>query len=1012
MEVPTQNNGVTTKMSLSSTLELHGAAATSSPHSLIHLPSITNALSSSEDTDGSIIYASNCVLNIAQQIKDDDENENKSENKNGDNCDGDDDDQGILYNVNETLRTSTLPREKDCLGRSITTMALLKPINIKTDNNDKDSNQSSVNMNIIVCAYSDGTLTLWTQQNNYNNNEKDGHWQEDVVVGITGTKEGEKKYGPSSREEECFDSTTDVDGVYQVLPSMNIQTILITSSSKGVKCYKHTIQLKNTNEQQHEQQETTNYACTKIGTYPTSSMKITTSVENQLLLAVGTAMPRHNRIHFYTMSLLTANTNTNTNSFDIMKDECKWKHQGSLLGHLGWVTCLDWLDAGDHMMLASGSHDARIRLWKFHSPVVCDGDDSGNDDDDDDENLHQDNEIDDDEDADDIVEEGEARMHIYYKKNDGVMMQSAVTLEALLIGHEENVTALSWRPKSASPCLISSSMDRSILIWMEENEYTNGDSVAIEGVENVWAPVTRVGTAGGILGGSVGSSLLGFINVVWNESGDQIIGHGYGGSIYFWSRRQDKNGNSEMEKWRANPCITGHFRGCTDISWEVSEGLYLLSAGLDQTCRLWTYLPSSLPTKNRIWRELGRPQVHGYDLNTVACIGSGSSEMKHRFVSGADEKEARSFDAPIATLKLLSLLHGRNLQGDDEKNRIERAFIPSLGLSNRATADDAMEEDSFGTTGREQLTSDSYNMKSGAIPLNSLKTTIGFLPHERDLGVTSLWPEVRKLYGHQTELVCLVSNAGQTSDLDKKVFLASSCKARDADNAAIRIWDVERNMCLDVLKGGHKSTVIALSFSADGKILASSGKDRRLCLWKRRDTSEGTKFDLALMVESAHKRIVWSLHFCPTDPSLLCTGSRDGYIKLWRITDAVEENSQLSIKELHRWEPSSKTTKKVEPVTAVAFAPISLQSSAVLAVGLENGLLELWEVPLNRNDLKESCKLMHLIPTMYCHVDSVKKLAWKPIKEKQDDTSNGWDCTLASCSIDYGVRIFRLKQDR
>ena len=585
------------------------------------------------------------------------------------------------------------------------------------------------------------------------------------------------------------------------------------------------------------------------------------------------------------------------------------------------------------------------------------------------------------------------------------MMQSAVTLEALLIGHEEQVTSVAWRPQSNAPSLISSSMDRSILIWREENDYTNNDSIEIDGVGNVWAPVTRVGTAGGILGGSIGSSLLGFVNVIWNSRGNQIIGHGYGGSIYFWSCRREKQDGSYVERWRANPCITGHFRGCSDISWEVSEGLYLLSAGLDQTCRLWTYLPSSsFETEDRIWREVGRPQVHGYDLNAVACIGSGDGEMKHRFVSGADEKEARTFDAPVSTLKLLSLLHGKTLQ--DGAQRVERAFIPSLGLSNRATADDAMEEDSFENAGTDNLNSSAYEAISGNLKLN-FETMINLLPHERDLGVVSLWPEIRKLYGHQTELVCLASNIGRYPHNVKLEVLASSCKARDSENASIRLWDVDRNICLGTLKDGHKSTVTTMSFSIDGKFIASSGKDRRLCLWKKRDTSsEGLNFDLSLMVESAHKRIVWSLDFCPHDPSIICTGSRDGFLKLWHISDSLDE---VSINELIRWEPSNKGNKKVEPITAVAFAPTMFESFAVLAIGLESGRIEIWGIPLDLKDSKISCQLLHLVPLADCHIEAVKKLAWQPPQINRN-SSNIWDCTLASCSADHGVRIYRFKQ--
>lgn len=44
-------------------------------------------------------------------------------------------------------------------------------------------------------------------------------------------------------------------------------------------------------------------------------------------------------------------------------------------------------------------------------------------------------------------------------------------------------------------------------------------------------------------------------------------------------------------------------------------------------------------------------------------------------------------------------------------------------------------------------------------------------------------------------------------------------------------------------------------------------------------------FALGSAVDSAHKRIVWGLHFCPFDPTLLASGSRDGRVKLWRVID-------------------------------------------------------------------------------------------------------------------------------
>jgi elongator complex protein 2 len=52
---------------------------------------------------------------------------------------------------------------------------------------------------------------------------------------------------------------------------------------------------------------------------------------------------------------------------------------------------------------------------------------------------------------------------------------------------------------------------------------------------------------------------------------------------------------------------------------------------------------SSLET----WHEIGRPQVHGYDLLRVQFIDA------LRFISIADEKVARVFDAPRNFVELL-----------------------------------------------------------------------------------------------------------------------------------------------------------------------------------------------------------------------------------------------------------------------------------------------------------------------------------------------------------------------
>ena len=216
----------------------------------------------------------------------------------------------------------------------------------------------------------------------------------------------------------------------------------------------------------------------------------------------------------------------------------------------------------------------------------------------------------------------------------------------------------------------------------------------------------------------MGSTLLGFVGLaVEPVSGTTLVGHAYGGALHIWTlqeeHQQDMSSVLSTEelalrnKWKVTPCITGHFGGVTDCCWEASAGEYLLTVSNDQTCRLWGQLDG-----DNLWVELARPQVHGYDPRSAS-----TPQFNHRIVTGADEKEIRVFDAPLTTIKVLKAIgKTSSTDGSDAFSRVERAYIPSLGLSSKASAADGAEEDTEG----------------GSSASNTQK---GFsLPPERDLG--------------------------------------------------------------------------------------------------------------------------------------------------------------------------------------------------------------------------------------------------------------------------------------
>jgi len=102
-----------------------------------------------------------------------------------------------------------------------------------------------------------------------------------------------------------------------------------------------------------------------------------------------------------------------------------------------------------------------------------------------------------------------------------------------------------------------------------------------------------------------------------------------------------------------------------------------------------------------------------------------------------------------------------------------------------------------------------------------------------------------------------------------------------------------------------------------------------------------------------------------------------------------------------RIEPiAAKTGKDKAAVTAVGFAPRILQDgSAVLAIGMESGNIELWALGSNEDEAASPCRLLFAVPSNLCHIADVKRIAFRPHDAEEE-------IVFASCGMDNGVRIF------
>lgn len=616
----------------------------------------------------------------------------------------------------------------------------------------------------------------------------------------------------------------------------------------------------------------------------------------------------------------------------------KFVHACDLKAHTDWIRSLDFSlpicnDEANSILLVSSSQDKGIRIWK----MTLRGSLTNN------QGTYRKEEI---------------SLASYIEGPVLVAGSSSyqISLESLLIGHEDWVYSVEWQPPSITSVeettyhqpqsILSASMDKTMMIWQPERK------------TGIWMNVVTVG--------ELSHSALGFYGGHWSRDGNAILAHGYGGAFHLW-----KNVGVDVDHWQPQKVPSGHFAAVTDIAWARS-GEYMVSVSLDQTTRIFApWKNSAFLTDEESWHEIARPQIHGHDINCVAIIqGKGN----HRFVGGADEKVARVFEAPLSFLKTLNLAtcqkssFPENLQVDVQ---ILGANMSALGLSQKPIYVNTVQE------------TPERNGNDGLDTLESIPDAVPVVftepPIEDQLAYHTLWPESHKLYGHGNELFSL------SCDHEGKL-VASSCKAQSAMVAEIWLWQVGSWKAVGRLQA-HSLTVTQMEFSRDDSMLLAVSRDRQFSVFaiKRTGTDE-VSYQL-LARQEAHKRIIWSCSWNPFGHQF-ATGSRDKTVKIW----AVEQDS--SVKQMMTLPQFSSS------VTALSWVGIDRQSNhGLLAVGMENGLIELWSLTINKS---AAANLAVRFDTSLCHVSSVNRLSWRN-PEKSEECRR---MQLASCGADQCVRVF------
>eukprot|EP01147_Barroeca_monosierra_P008732 gene8732-1115_t len=597
--------------------------------------------------------------------------------------------------------------------------------------------------------------------------------------------------------------------------------------------------------------------------------------------------------------------------------------QDALQGHEDWIRSITVTYVKDQnqtaLLVASAAQDGFIRLWKIVRL----------------ENAEKTTRKDE---FESLLQTSERHFSV-----DETMFCSS--FEALLAGHDNKVFSVTWSPEDNHIALLSASSDKTAVVWVFDEK------------ENLWVEDVRVGEVGG--------NTLGFFGARFGPSGNHILAYSFHGAMHQWSR-------CESGIWKPQVVVSGHYKGVYDLDWSPN-GDFLLTVSDDQTTRLFSVWKNSKlihTDSDYTWHEISRPQVHGYDMRCIAVIDDSS------FASGADEKVLRVFEAPTNFFDTFSSISGQTLceqrSSAGVKGRAFGASVPALGLSNKPV----YEEDSQMETSSSEKNEQYFRSTTEDTVYPFKHTSIQHPPFETQLVQNTLWPEVRKLYGHGYELLCVACDHSKT-------LLASACKATKPEHALIRLWSLQTGLEVCQLPG-HNLSVIKMAFSPDDHWLVSVSRDRSICIFKRTETDVGPRYKPSSCKLKAHDRIIWDISWI--NENMFVSASRDKQVKAWRVSD---DGEPIHIATLPKFEDS---------VTAVSVTKLSESThDYCLAVGLNNGSLSTFR----SSDGKKWC-IWHTLPPNLAHQGTVRCLKWRPRCISSVDDQG---VCLASCSLDHLVRV-------
>jgi WD40 repeat protein len=445
-----------------------------------------------------------------------------------------------------------------------------------------------------------------------------------------------------------------------------------------------------------------------------------------------------------------------------------------------------------------------------------------------------------------------------------IRLWDAVTCNpmSLLDGHNGSVFGVAFSPDSR--LLASGSWDGTARVW---------DVASRKLLHTLSGPVDLRSVAFSPDGKRLVAASYDHSVKIWDAASGQLLRTYWGHSAAVlrasfspdgrWVASGDSSGNVQI--WSAQTgrlfrTIRGHTGAVAGVAFSP-DGRRLATSGNDRTIRVWDL------TRDQEAIQLGRPGaarnvVFSPDGSLIAAAGFRHSsgvamEKAVRVWSQNDWSSPRLWNGHTDWVTSLTFSPDGNLLASGSNDKTIRLWNVSMGQTVRVLANH-----------------------------DQMVTSVAFSPDGRRLASASHDKTVKLWDVASGELAKALTHPYQVLDV---VFSRDGRRlVAVGDGGMVQVWDAEKAVSRFALLG-HRDAVERVIFSPDGCLLATAGRDKTIRLWDmtREPLTGQDVVPIRILVGPTEFERITGLSFTP-DGRRLASSGRDHTIRIWDVASGTE----------------------------------------------------------------------------------------------------------------------------